>query len=177
MAIQFSPIHKQILSLYKQRDTAITLRKAAVLQKTVKTFAEIHALAVFIIRHLGDRKEGRKLLKEAEARTQTYFEQIQLADAVLNALHDLTWGKRLIAQTTTAVKHEASETICILAEVISHPDGLNDQKGARELFKTALALADDRKQRLSIADSIENSLEDQTWSDKIVATAGPKIRQ
>ena len=157
----------KILALSAIDDKSKARKEAERLRKTVKTFDEIKELAVFYIRDLEDKKEGRKLLKEAEKKVSYMLERTRLVDAILNALNDFEWGRKLFDDTVSSLKSYSSEYFCILGEVISHPQGLNDKKQATELFKIALCLADTKKQKISVADSVEDCV-DEKWAEKIM---------
>ena len=148
-------------------DKSKARKEAEKLRKALKTFDEIKELAVFYIRNLEDKKEGRKLLKEAEKKITCFDDESRMADAVLNALNDFKWGRKLFDKAVLKFKSESSEYFCVMAEVISHPQGLNDRKQARELLKIALGLADTDKQKMSVADSAEDCLEEKWENGKI----------
>ena len=115
------------------------------------------------------KKKAVVYLKKAYRDISSTREHGQLADMVGNLLKDKAWGMKLIRENEKKCK--SSLDYCILGEIASHPDGLNDRGLASKYFRIALEKAENEKQRESILDSIEDCLEEKWANGKITKIA------
>ena len=103
-------------------------------------------------------KKASELYKIAYGKVQTWDHLAHIASGVTTRLNDKEFGKTLCNEAVE--KAETALQYCIIAETISHPDGLNDKVWAKKVFQIALEKSKSDNMTASIKDSMYECLEE-----------------
>jgi len=103
-------------------------------------------------------EKASELYKAAYGKVETWEQLSVVADGVANRLNDKDWGRVLFEEMVK--KAESALEYCISAELISHPDGIDDKIWANEVFQIALEKSNSDEMTADIKDSMEECLEE-----------------
>ena len=102
-------------------------------------------------------EKAGELYKLAYEKVENWEQLSLVADGVANRLNNKKWGRVLFEEVVE--RAETASEYCIVAELISHPDGLADKAWAKELFETAFEKAGSDEMKADIKDSMEECVD------------------